>query len=118
MGDTLTPYRVAIPGRHITASMLNMLPPTILPTAISLSPWIVATTDVATSGKDVPAATIVSPIIRSMNAKCFCDKNCVNYKGLFSSHSRGAAGECNDLQSDQDSQNQRLGALSVSTLSV
>ncbi len=43
-----------------------MLLPTTLPTAMSRSPRMLATTDVATSGSDVPAATIVRPMMRSL----------------------------------------------------
>ncbi len=41
---------------------LKILDPTILPTAISFCFLIPATTDVASSGKLVPIATIVRPI--------------------------------------------------------
>ena len=49
--------------------MLKMLLPTTLPTAMSRSPLIVASTDVASSGSDVPAATIVRPITSSESPK-------------------------------------------------
>ncbi len=45
--------------------MLKVLLPTTLPTAMSRSPRSVATIDVATSGSEVPAATIVRPMTRS-----------------------------------------------------
>ena len=45
--------------------MLNVLLPTTLPIAMSRSPRTVAMTDVATSGSDVPAATMVSPTTSS-----------------------------------------------------
>ena len=48
--------------RPSTPRMLKVLLPTTLPTAMSRSPRIVAMTDVATSGSEVPAATMVSPI--------------------------------------------------------
>ena len=41
---------------------LNILLPITLPVAMSNSPFLVATTDVTYSGKDVPIATIVKPI--------------------------------------------------------
>ena len=41
-------------------NILNMLEPTTLPMAISLLFFKAATIEVANSGKDVPAATIVS----------------------------------------------------------
>ncbi len=43
-----------------------MLLPTTLPTAMSRSPRTVAMMDVATSGNDVPPATIVRPITNSL----------------------------------------------------
>ena len=43
-----------------------MLLPTTLPTAMSRSPRIAARTEVATSGSDVPAATMVRPITSSL----------------------------------------------------
>ena len=43
--------------------MLKMLEPMTLPTAMSQFFFTVATTEVANSGNEVPAATIVSPII-------------------------------------------------------
>ena len=46
--------------------MLNMLLPTMLPTAMSRSPRSAAITDVATSGIPVPAATTVSAITSSL----------------------------------------------------
>ena len=39
-----------------------MLEPITLPIAMSLSPFLAATTDVTSSGSDVPIATIVRPI--------------------------------------------------------
>ncbi len=44
--------------------MLKMLEPMMLPTAMSQFFFTVATTEVANSGNEVPAATIVSPITR------------------------------------------------------
>jgi hypothetical protein len=41
---------------------LNIHDPIALPTAISFSPFLAATIDVTSSGKDVPTATIVKPI--------------------------------------------------------
>ena len=48
-----------------TARILNILEPITLPIAIPLSPLRAATTLVASSGNDVPPATIVKPIIAS-----------------------------------------------------
>ncbi len=45
--------------------MLKMFEPTTFPTAISRWPRQAARTDVATSGSDVPAATIVRPMTSS-----------------------------------------------------
>src|SRR5690625_210817 len=44
-----------------TKSMLKILLPTILPSAISLSFFHAAVTDVTNSGSDVPIAIIVNP---------------------------------------------------------
>ena len=49
-----------------TVKMLKILLPTTFPTAISLSPLMAATTEVANSGREVPAATMVRPIIQSL----------------------------------------------------
>lgn len=43
-------------------NMLNILEPIALPSARPLSPFLVATIDVTSSGREVPIATIVSPI--------------------------------------------------------
>src|SRR6187551_1148975 len=59
IGDT----NPEIPNTH---KILKILLPTTLPTAISRSPLTVATTEVTTSGKEVPAATIVKPITASL----------------------------------------------------
>jgi len=45
--------------------MLKMFDPTMLPTAISVCLRSAATTDVASSGSEVPTATMVSPITAS-----------------------------------------------------
>ena len=42
--------------------MLKMFEPTTFPTARSFSPFLAATTDVTSSGSDVPSATMVRPI--------------------------------------------------------
>ena len=49
-----------------TARILKILLPTILPTAISRSPLMLASTEVANSGRAVPAATMVKPITNSL----------------------------------------------------
>ena len=46
--------------------MLKTLLPTTLPTAMSRSPFSAAVTEVATSGIEVPAATMVSAITSSL----------------------------------------------------
>lgn len=51
--------------------MLNRLLPITLPTAMSRSPRSVAITEVATSGIEVPAATMVRPITRSLTPSAF-----------------------------------------------
>ena len=48
---------------------LNVLEPSIFPRAISSSPFNIATTDVTNSGREVPIATIVSPISLSLMPK-------------------------------------------------
>ena len=52
-----------------THKMLNIFDPTILPTAISMSFFRAATIDVISSGKDVPIATIIADIIKSLIPK-------------------------------------------------
>ena len=49
-----------------TNKMLKILLPTIFPIAMSAFPFFAAMTEVNNSGKDVPRATIVSPIKRSL----------------------------------------------------
>ena len=49
-----------------TNSMLKMLEPMTLPTTMSASFLRAATIDVASSGNDVPSATIVKPIISGL----------------------------------------------------
>ena len=50
----------------ITNRILNILLPTIFPIAMPAFPFLAAETDVTSSGSDVPKATIVSPIKRSL----------------------------------------------------
>ena len=50
----------------ITAKRLNIFDPTTFPIAISCSPFRAAITEAASSGKEVPRATIVKPIIKSL----------------------------------------------------
>ncbi|MNG01939.1 hypothetical protein D3C84_849410 [compost metagenome] len=52
-----------------TPSRLNRLLPITLPTAISRSPRSAAINEVANSGRDVPMATMVRPMIRSDNPR-------------------------------------------------
>lgn len=49
--------------------MLKIFDPTTFPMAISLSPFLVATILVTSSGKEVPMATIVNPIRASLILK-------------------------------------------------
>ena len=58
--------RAYMSGVEIHAALLKMLLPTTLPIAMSVSPFLAATTDVASSGNDVPADTIVSAITDSL----------------------------------------------------
>ena len=53
-------------GKPITIPILKILLPTTLPIAISYSPFLVAATDVTSSGSDVPKAIIVKEIIFSL----------------------------------------------------
>jgi hypothetical protein len=57
------------PANGKTAKILNIFDPIIAPTAISLSPFMILTIEVTTSGKLVPIATIVRPIITSLTPK-------------------------------------------------
>ncbi len=52
-----------------TKRILKILLPTILPTAISALPLIAAVTLVTSSGREVPKATMVRPINRSLMPK-------------------------------------------------
>ena len=53
----------------ITNKILKILLPTIFPMAIPAFPFLAAVTDVTSSGSDVPNATIVRPINRSLIPK-------------------------------------------------
>ena len=65
----LIPFGARILVKPMIAIILKILLPTRLPTAISFSPRRLAITEVNTSGSDVPAAIIVSPIINSLTPK-------------------------------------------------
>ena len=67
---TLMPAGATTEASPSTLRMLKILLPTTFPTAMSRSPRKAATTEVATSGSEVPAATIVSPMISSETPKC------------------------------------------------
>ena len=54
-----------IPARPRTPSKLNRSLPIKLPTAIQCRPFIAAETEVANSGADVPAATMVTAMTQS-----------------------------------------------------
>ena len=56
----------ARPAAPTQPRILKMLLPITLPTAISRSPLIAAEREAATSGNEVPAATMVSPITNSL----------------------------------------------------
>ena len=51
--------------------ILNMLLPMIFPMAISAFPFLAAFTEVTSSGREVPRATIVRPINRSLKPMIF-----------------------------------------------
>ena len=55
----------------ITIKELKILDPTILPNARAVSPFLAAITEEASSGKDVPIATTVKPINKSLTPKAF-----------------------------------------------
>ena len=57
------------PASPTTASVLNRLEPIILPTAKSTSFLRAAAIDEASSGSDVPTATIVKPTTNSLTPK-------------------------------------------------
>ncbi len=67
--DTGRPAPEAMPAAPSTARMLNTLLPTTLPTAMSRWPRMAATIEVAISGIEVPTATTVRPITRSLTPK-------------------------------------------------
>src|SRR5690606_22197769 len=75
MGDTR-------PETPSTQRILKILLPTTLPTAMSRWPRIVAITDVITSGKEVPAATIVKPITASLTPQAVANSTalCTNQR--------------------------------------
>ena len=54
-----------IPVNPRIKNMLKMFDPTTLPTAISFCFFMVATTDVTSSGREVPTDAMVKPIILS-----------------------------------------------------
>ena len=60
---------VMSPDIPTTKRILNILLPTTFPTAISALPFLAAVTDVNNSGSDVPRATTVRPIKRSLTPK-------------------------------------------------
>ena len=59
-----------MPGMPMTASILNMFEPITLPMAMSASSFLTAVMDAASSGKLVPIAIIVRPMIKSLRPKC------------------------------------------------
>ena len=69
MFDFIEENKLIVTGNPITMPILNILLPTALPIAISYSPFLVAITDVTSSGKEVPRAIIVKLIIRSLTPK-------------------------------------------------
>ena len=60
-----------LPAIPTTASVLNMLEPRMLPSAISCSPLRVAMMEAASSGSDVPTAMTVRPITRSLTPRAW-----------------------------------------------
>ena len=65
--------------RPATTSRLKMFEPTTLPTAISLAPWIAAVTLTASSGADVPKATMVRPTSKgdTPSRRASADEMCI-----------------------------------------
>jgi hypothetical protein len=55
--------------------MLKVLLPTTLPTAMSRSPFSAAVTEVATSGIEVPMATMVRPITTSLTPSALAKRH-------------------------------------------
>ena len=49
--------------------ILKILEPITLPTAMSLSPFLAAMTEVTSSGREVPTATMVRPMMASLRPK-------------------------------------------------
>ena len=62
------------PVKPNIAKILNTFEPNTLPIAMPLLPFFAATTLVASSGRDVPPATIVSPITASLTPSCCATK--------------------------------------------
>ena len=54
-----------------TINEFKILDPTILPNARAVSPFLAAITEEASSGKEVPIATTVKPINKSLTPKAF-----------------------------------------------
>ncbi|MEM6655215.1 MAG: hypothetical protein AAF596_05370 [Planctomycetota bacterium] len=68
---TTTPSGATIDDMPSTPSTLRMLLPTTLPTARSRFPLRTAASDAASSGSEVPIATTVRPITRSVMPASF-----------------------------------------------
>ena len=81
-GAIVSPLELTRPAAPRQPRMLNVLLPIALPTAMSRSPRSAASTEVATSGSDVPAAMIVRPMIRSLTPSARA-----NATELLTSHS-------------------------------
>src|SRR5690606_35293336 len=64
--DTATSPSDASDVKPSTDIRLKIFEPTTLPTAMSRSPRLAATTEVASSGSEVPMASTVRPIINSL----------------------------------------------------
>jgi hypothetical protein len=72
--------------------MLKVQLPTTLPTAMSRSPLMAAAMmDVATSGSEVPAATMVRPITRSLTPMALAKHRCRD-QPVRAQHQGGQAG--------------------------
>src|SRR5690606_31948162 len=95
------------PDTPSTHRILKTLLPTTLPTAISRSPLRVAITEVITSGNDVPAAMMVSPITASLtpNEAAILTALSTNQRDPSTKIGRASCRERVWIQVDQTSKN-------------
>ena len=75
--------------RPSTKNMLNRQLPITLPTARPGRPFVAATTEVASSGRDVPAATMVRPITASLTPMARASDDALSTK-ISPPHTRAA----------------------------